>query len=100
MDTGVSRKPIEDWDAYIIELRSRLRLDDRIIRDLTTAAKSNPKRVVFTEADSYKILKAAQIVKEEGVANPILLGNRDKIARLIRRSEEHTSELQSLMRIS
>ncbi|TCK83302.1 NADP-dependent malic enzyme [Albibacterium bauzanense] len=84
MDTGVSRKPIEDWNAYIIELRSRLGLDDRIIRDLTTAAKSGPKRVVFTEADSYKILKAAQIVKEEGVANPILLGNRDKIARLIR----------------
>lgn len=84
METGVSRKPIEDWDAYVIELRNRLGLDDRIIRDLTTAAKSNPKRVVFTEADNYKILKAVQIVKEEGVAKPILLGNRDKIARLIR----------------
>lgn len=84
METGVSRKPIADWDAYVIELRNRLGLDDRIIRDLTTAAKSNPKRVVFTEADSYKILKAVQIVKEEGVAKPILLGNRDKIARLIR----------------
>lgn len=84
METRVSRKPIEDWDAYVIELRNRLGLDDRIIRDLTTAAKSNPKRVVFTEADSYKILKAVQIVNEEGVAKPILLGNRDKIARLIR----------------
>jgi malate dehydrogenase (oxaloacetate-decarboxylating)(NADP+) len=84
METGVSRKPIEDWDAYVIELRNRLGLDDRIIRDLTSAARSNPKRVVFTEADSYKILKAVQIVKEEGVAEPILLGNRDRIARLIR----------------
>jgi len=84
METGVSRKPIEDWEAYVIELRNRLGLDDRIIRDLTTAAKSDPKRVVFTEADNYKILKAVQIVKEEGVAKPILLGNRDKIARLIR----------------
>jgi len=84
METGVSRKPIEDWDAYVIELRNRLGLDDRIIRDLTTAAKGDPKRVVFTEADSYKILKAVQIVNEERIAKPILLGNRDKIARLIR----------------
>src|SRR5690554_2510947 len=84
METGVSQKPIEDWNSYVIELRNRLGLDDRIIRDLTTAAKNDPKRVVFTEADSYKILKAVQIVKEEGVAKPILLGNRDKIARLIR----------------
>ena len=83
METGVARKPIVDWDAYVFELRSRLGLDDRIVRDLTAAAKSDPKRVVFTEADSYKILKAAQIVKEEGIAQPILLGNRDKILRLI-----------------
>jgi len=83
METGVARKPIEDWDAYVFELRSRLGMDDRIVRDLTAAAKTDPKRVVFTEADSYKILKAAQIVKEEGIAQPILLGNRDKIKRLI-----------------
>src|SRR5690606_24983079 len=62
METGVARQPIEDWDAYNFELRSRLGLDDRIVRDLTTAAKADPKRVVFTEADSYKILKAAHIV--------------------------------------
>lgn len=83
METGVARKPIEDWDAYSFELRSRLGLDDRIVRDLTTAAKMDPKRVVFTEADNYKILKAAQIVKDEGVAVPVLLGRRDKIKRLI-----------------
>jgi len=83
METGVARKPIEDWDAYVFELRSRLGMDDRIVRDLTAAAKTDPKRVVFTEADSYKILKAAQIIKEEGIAHPILLGNRDKIKRLI-----------------
>lgn len=94
METGISQKPIEDWDSYVIELRNRLGLDDRIIRDLTTAAKNDPKRVVFTEADSYKILKAVQIVKEEGVAKPILLGNRDKIARLIRDNALDIEDIQ------
>ncbi len=94
METGVSQKPIEDWNSYVIELRNRLGLDDRIIRDLTTAAKNDPKRVVFTEADSYKILKAVQIVKEEGVAKPILLGNRDKIARLIRDNALDIEDIQ------
>src|SRR5690606_6735634 len=93
METGVAREPIEDWDTYLFELRSRLGLDERIVRDLTTAAKSSPKRVVFTEADSYKILKAAQIVKEEGIASPILLGNRNKIIRLI---EENALDLEDV----
>jgi malate dehydrogenase (oxaloacetate-decarboxylating)(NADP+) len=49
------------------------------LRNLTAKAKQDPKRVVFAEADNYKILRAAQIVKEEGIATPILLGNIDKI---------------------
>ena len=93
METGVARKPIEDWDAYSFELRSRLGLDDRIVRDLTTAAKADPKRVVFTEADSYKILKAAHIVREEGIAEPILLGNRDKINQLIEANNLHLPDV-------
>ncbi|MFB5945231.1 NADP-dependent malic enzyme [Albibacterium profundi] len=84
IETGVARNAIDDFDAYVTELRNRLGSDDRIIRDVTILAKKDPKRVVFTEADNYKILKAAQIVKDEGIAYPILLGNRQKIDRLIK----------------
>ena len=63
--SGVARKIITDWDAYTEELRKRLGLDDAIMRAITIKAKSDPKRVVFAEADNYKILKAAQIVNDE-----------------------------------
>ncbi|MBE8719928.1 NADP-dependent malic enzyme [Sphingobacterium pedocola] len=84
IDSGVARKHIEDWDAYKEELRKRLGKDDRIMRNMIDKAKSNPKRVVFAEADNYKTLRAAQIVKEEGIAIPILLGNKEKINGLIK----------------
>ncbi|MCY4778274.1 NADP-dependent malic enzyme [Sphingobacterium sp. UT-1RO-CII-1] len=83
IESGVARKEIGDWEVYKDELRKRLGKDDRIVRNLTTKAKKNPKRVVFAEADSYKTLRAAQIVKEEKIAFPILLGNRKKIEELI-----------------
>lgn len=83
IDSGIARKTITDWDAYREELRQRLGQDDRIMRNLSESAKRNPKRVVFTEADNYKTLRAAQIVKEDGVAIPILLGNKKKIQQLI-----------------
>jgi len=83
IDSGVARKEITDWDKYRDELRKRLGKDDGIMRNLTTKAKQNPKRVVFAEADNYKTLRAAQIVKEEKIAFPILLGNREKIESLI-----------------
>lgn len=84
IESGVARKVIEDWDAYRDELRKRLGKDDRLVRTITAKAKSNPKRVVFAEADNYKTLRAAQIVKEEGIAFPILLGNQNKINGLIK----------------
>lgn len=93
MESGVSRKPIVDWEGYKKELRRRLGLDDRIMNDLTAAAISDPKRVVFAEADNYKILKAAQIVKDEGIAQPILLGKRTKIEEIIR---ENSLELEDV----
>lgn len=83
IDSGVARKTITDWDRYREELRQRLGQDDRIMRNLSDSARRSPKRVVFTEADNYKTLRAAQIVKEDGVAIPILLGNRKKIQQLI-----------------
>lgn len=83
MDSGVAKHPILDWDKYRLELRNRLGLDNSFIRRMMTQAKQNPKRVVFAEADNLKILKAAQICKEEGIAIPILLGNKEKINALL-----------------
>lgn len=87
MDSGVARKGIKDWEAYNEELKTRLGLDDKLMRTITNKAKSAPKRVVFAEADNYKILKAAQIVRDEGIAIPILLGNKGLISRIMLENE-------------
>ncbi len=84
IDSGVARHTISDWEAYHEELRTRVGTNDKLLRNLTNKAKQNPKRIVFAEADTYKILKAAQIVKEEGIATPILLGNIKKIKQIMR----------------
>lgn len=86
IQSGVARKVITDWDAYVEELKQRLGMDDAIMRAITNKAKSDPKRVVFAEADHYKVLKAAQIVKDENIAIPILLGNQEVIKRIIAES--------------
>ena len=83
MDSGVAKKPIKDWKKYELELMERLGLGNKLIRNLTSKAKRNPKKVVFAEADHYKILKAAEMALEEGIAVPILLGKRQKIQKII-----------------
>jgi malate dehydrogenase (oxaloacetate-decarboxylating)(NADP+) len=83
IDSGVAKFKITDWDAYKTSLDNRLGKDNKLMRSLANKAKSNPKRVVFTEADNYKILKAAQVVRDEGIAKPILLGNKEKILKLL-----------------
>ncbi len=93
MESGVARFAIEDWDAYAQELRQRLGEDDRIMRQLSEVAKANPKKVVFTEADNFKTLRAAQIVRDEGIAIPILLGKKARIQELI---DENMLELQGV----
>ncbi|NQX97569.1 MAG: NADP-dependent malic enzyme, partial [Flavobacteriales bacterium] len=90
IDSGVAQLNIEDWDVYKEELAKRLGLDNKLIKNITQRAKRNPKTVVFAEADNYKTLKAAQIVFEEGIAKPILLGKVKKIQELI---EEYSLEL-------
>ncbi|CAN5395471.1 NADP-dependent malic enzyme [soil metagenome] len=75
MDSGVARQPITDWNAYTVELNERLGIDNQLLRVIGNKARKNPKRVVFAEAENQKILKTAQLVLEEGVAFPILLGN-------------------------
>lgn len=79
MQSGVAKARIEDWSAYELDLQERIGIDQRLMSRIMTRAKKKPKRVVFAEADNYKILKAAQIVHEEGIGVPILLGNRELI---------------------
>ncbi len=93
MDSGVAQHPIEDWDAYRETLDQRLGLDNKLIQSITQKARRSPKRVVFAEADHYKILKAAQIAREDGVVIPILLGNKERINALI---EEHGLDLSDI----
>lgn len=79
MESGVARIQIKNWDNYISELNRRLGLDNQVLRVLGNKARRDPKRIVFAEADNIKILKAAQIVFDEGVGYPILLGDELKI---------------------
>ncbi|MBZ0247715.1 MAG: NADP-dependent malic enzyme [Cyclobacteriaceae bacterium] len=97
MDSGVAKYHIEDWEKYNEDLLKRIGIDQKLISRVITRAKKNPKRVVFTEANHHKILKAAQILKDEGIATPILLGNRKEIEALIK---EYKLELQGCPIIS
>lgn len=83
MESGVARQPITDWEKYDNELHARLGLDNYIVRVLYNKARKDPRRVVFAEADNVKVLKAAQIVKDEGIAHPILLGDEKRIHQLL-----------------
>ena len=82
IDSGVAQEPIENWDKYEEELHSRLYSDKKIVRLLLNRAKANPKKIVFAEADHLDVLKAAQIVSEEGIGFPVLLGDVDIINEL------------------
>lgn len=82
MESGVASQPITDWEKYEEELLERLGSDNKLVRLLTNRAKTDPKRVVFAEADHLDVLKAAQIAHEEGIAKPILLGNKELILEL------------------
>lgn len=79
MESGVAKNPIEDWDKYKEELWLRSGNDNKVVRMLHNRARSNPKKIVFAEADQMDVLRAAQIVHEEGLAIPILLGNKETI---------------------
>ena len=91
--SGVAKLEIQNWEKYELELINRLGLDNKLIRSISNRAKRNPKRVVFAEAEHYKILKAAQQVRDEGIAEPILLGRENRILELI---EENALELEGV----
>src|SRR5450755_4027718 len=79
IDSNVAQITIENWETYAIELNKRLGLDNQLMRVLVSKARSDPRRLVFAEADNIKILKVAQLLFDEGVAYPILLGNKERI---------------------
>uniref|UniRef100_UPI00373FE2E7 phosphate acyltransferase n=1 Tax=Chitinophaga rupis TaxID=573321 RepID=UPI00373FE2E7 len=79
-----------NWEAYRDELNHRLGLDNQLFRVIGTKARQDPRKVVFAEADNLKVLKAAQVVRDEGIAYPILLGNEARIRRL---AEENGIEI-------
>ena len=82
MESGVAKAPIDDWEKYEEELLQRSGNDNKVVRLLHGRARSNAKRIVFAEADQLDVLKAAQIVYEEGIAEPILLGRKEIILEL------------------
>ncbi|MET0760666.1 MAG: NADP-dependent malic enzyme [Flavobacterium sp.] len=82
MESGVALNPITDWAKYEEELLERLGSDNKMVRLLANRAKTDPKRVIFAEADHLDVLKAAQIAYEDKIAFPILLGNRETILEL------------------
>ncbi len=93
IESGVAQASITNWEQYAIELNKRLGLDNQIMRILSNKARRDPKRIVFAEADNMKILKAAQIIFDEGIGYPILLGKEKKI-RMI--AEENNIDIDSL----
>ena len=82
MESGVAKAPILDWDKYREELMLRSGNDNKVVRLLHSRARSSVKKIVFAEADHLDVLKAAQIVHEEGIAEPILLGRKEIILEL------------------
>ncbi len=93
MDSGVAKNPIKDWENYDHHLKKRLGLDNKLLRNITIKAQNNLKKVVFVEADNVKVLRAAQMAFEEGVAIPVLLGKKNIIEDLM---EEFAIELPNL----
>jgi malate dehydrogenase (oxaloacetate-decarboxylating)(NADP+) len=79
IESGVALKPITDWETYANDLNKRLGLDNQVMRILGSKSRRDPRRIVFAEADNVKILKAAQVVIDEGIGYPILLGDENKI---------------------
>lgn len=83
MESGVAAAPIKDWDKYQEELHARTGSDKKLVRLITSQAKSQLQRVVFAEGDELDVLKAAQLVHEEGIAIPILLGDETHIREMM-----------------
>jgi len=93
MESGVARHSIEDWEKYKEELRKRMGLTNPLKRQMKGLCRNNPKRVLLADAEHYNVLKAAEIVVNESLAIPILMGNKEKIRKII---AEHELELKDI----
>lgn len=93
IDSGVARKSIDDWEEYNEELRHRMGLDNKMLRRFYEMARQEPKRIVFSESNHVNMLKAAEVCVNEGICQPILLGNEEKIANV---AEEHHVSLKGI----
>lgn len=82
MESGVAQFPIIDWDVYTSNLDSRLGIDNQVMRVIGNKARRDPRRIVFAEADNVKVLKTAQLVYDDGIGYPILLGDEVKIRQI------------------
>ena len=83
MESGVAKTSIEDWDLYKESLKERMGLESRLIHEVRIKAQQNPKRLVFSEAANFKMLKAIQTIIQEKIANPVLLGDKTHIEQMI-----------------
>jgi malate dehydrogenase (oxaloacetate-decarboxylating)(NADP+) len=96
MDSGVARIPIKDWDAYKTELKRRVGLENKLVKQVYERAKQDPKRVVISQADNYQVIRAAIMAKEQKIAEPILVGNTIKIKEI---AKEYHLELDGIQLI-
>ena len=87
IETGVAKITIKDWQLYKESLKERMGIESRLIHEVRMKAQQNPKRLVFSEAASFKMLKAIQTIIQEKIANPVLLGDKAHIEQMI--SEFH-----------
>ena len=87
IQSGIARKIIYDWEAYDNELEKRMGHDNRLMRMMINKARSNPKRIVFAEGENLKILSAIEEISGEGIAHPILIGNKAIILRKIKENK-------------
>ena len=94
IESGVAQQPITDWELYSQKLNDRLGIDNHLLRMIGTKARKNPKKVVFADAENQKVLKTAQLVLDEGVAFPILIGDNEKIEAIAQESGIDISEMQ------
>jgi malate dehydrogenase (oxaloacetate-decarboxylating)(NADP+) len=83
MESGVARLSITDWDAYKEALKERMGIENQLIHEVRLKAQQNPKRLVFSEAANFTMLKAVQTITQEKIANPVLLGNKEQISQMI-----------------
>ncbi len=94
VDSGVAKKPISDWEAYSNELEGRLGRSYEVMRWVITKAQSMNRKIVFPEGEDLRILRASQILIDEHIAQPILIGNEETILRLAEENEIHLEEAE------